>query len=82
MQTVSLFNAKTHLSRIVEDLLSGKEDRILISRRGKPAVLVIPAIRNDTAQRIGVAQGRFTVPDDIDGSNAQIASLFGEEISR
>jgi len=82
MQTVSLFNAKTHLSSIVEDLLSGKEDRVLISRRGKPAVLVIPAIRNDTAQRIGIARGRFTIPDDIDGSNAQIASLFGEKESR
>lgn len=82
MHTVSLFNAKTHLSRIVEDLLSGKEDRVLISRRGQPAVLVTPATRNDTSQRIGIARGRFTIPDDIDGSNAQIAILFGEEESR
>jgi antitoxin (DNA-binding transcriptional repressor) of toxin-antitoxin stability system len=82
MHTVSLFDAKTHLSSIVNDLLSGKEDSVLISRHGKPAVLVIPAIRSDTAQRIGIAQGRFTVPDDIDGSNVQIASLFGEEVSR
>lgn len=82
MHTVSLFDAKTHLSRIVEDLLSGKEDRVLISRRGKPAALITPAKPNDTSQRIGIARGRFEIPDDIDGSNPQIASLFGESVSQ
>jgi antitoxin (DNA-binding transcriptional repressor) of toxin-antitoxin stability system len=82
MHTVSLFDAKTHLSRIVEDLLSGKEDCVLISRRGKPAAVLTPATRNDTSQRIGIARGRFEIPDNIDGSNPQIASLFGETASR
>jgi hypothetical protein len=27
-------------------------------------------------KRIGVAKGKFTVPDDIDASNAEIAALF------
>ncbi len=79
MQTVSLFNAKTHLSRIVNDLLSGKEDCVLIARRGKPAVMVTPADVTDVSRRIGLARGRFKVPDDIDGTNAKIAGLFGEE---
>ena len=77
MHTVSLFDAKTHLSRIVNDLLSGKEDRVLIARRGKPAVLVLPANRTDVSRRIGWARGRFEIPDDIDGKNPEIASLFG-----
>ena len=81
MYTVSLFDAKTHLSRIVEDLLSGKEDRVLISRRGKPAAIITAATRTDTSIRIGIARGRFEIPDDIDSSNAQIASLFGETVS-
>ncbi len=82
MHTVSLFNAKTHLSRIVEDLISGREDRVVIARRGKPVVLVTSATLTDTSRRIGIARGRFVVPDDIDGSNPQIASLFGEDESR
>jgi len=82
MLTVSLFNAKTHLSRIVEDLLSGREDRVVIARRGKPAVLVTSAAHADTSHRIGLAKGRFEVPDDIDRCNPQIASLFGEDESR
>jgi antitoxin (DNA-binding transcriptional repressor) of toxin-antitoxin stability system len=79
MHTVSLFDAKTHLSRIVDDLLSGKEDRVVISRRGKPAVLVVPANCPDVSRRIGVARGRFKIPDDIDGMNSAIAKLFGAQ---
>lgn len=76
MHTVSLFDAKTHLSRIVEDLLSGKEDRVVIARRGKPVVLVTPAKEVETSRRIGLAKGRFDIPDDIDSANPTVASLF------
>ena len=76
MHTVSLFEAKTHLSRIVEDLLSGKEDQVVISRRGKPVVRVTPLSQRDASKRIGAARGRFKVPDNIDTLNAEIESLF------
>ena len=76
MNTVSLFDAKTHLSRIVEDLLSGKEDRVVIARRGIPVVLVTPAKEADVSRRIGLARGRFDVPDDMDHANPAIATLF------
>ncbi len=76
MHTVSLFDAKTHLSRIVDDLLSGKEDRVVIARRGKPVVLVTPVKDTETSRRIGLAKGCFDVPDDIDGTNPTIAALF------
>ncbi len=76
MHTVSLFDAKTHLSRIVEDLVSGRDDRVIISRHGKPVVCVTPLPAVDTKKRIGIARGLFKVPDDIDASNAQIAALF------
>ncbi len=76
MHTVSLFDAKTHLSRIVEDLLSGKEEGVVIARRGKPVVLVTPIKAMETSRRIGLAKGRFEVPDDIDGTNPTIAALF------
>ncbi len=82
MHTVSLFDAKTHLSRIVEDLVAGKEDRVIISRRGKPVACVTPLRKHDTSKRIGLARGRFSVPDDIDGANPEIAKLFGTPESR
>jgi antitoxin (DNA-binding transcriptional repressor) of toxin-antitoxin stability system len=76
MQTVSLFEAKTHLSRIVEGLVTGKEDRVVISRRGKPVVCVTSLRKANTSKRIGLARGRFIVPDNIDGANAAVAKLF------
>ena len=76
MHTVSLFEAKTHLSRIVESLLAGKEDEVVISRRGKPAVRLTPLRQADVSKRIGVAPGQFKVPDRIDRANPTIAALF------
>jgi prevent-host-death family protein len=75
MQTVSLFDAKTHLSRLIEQIATGAENEIVISRNGKPVARVLP-IQPDASQRIGVAAGEFEVPDDIDAHNAEVAELF------
>jgi len=77
MQTVSLFDAKTHLSRLVEQIVSGEESEIIISRNGKPVVRVLP-FAPDVSARIGVAQGEFEVPDDIDAHNDEVAILFAD----
>lgn len=75
MQTVSLFDAKTHLSRLIDQIASGTESEIVISRNGKPVARVVP-IKTDTSLRIGLAKGEFEVPDDIDKHNAEVAQLF------
>lgn len=75
MQTVSLFDAKTNLSRLIEQIVTGVEDEIVISRNGKPVARVVP-IRADVSRRIGLAKGEFKVPDDIDAHNAEVAALF------
>jgi antitoxin (DNA-binding transcriptional repressor) of toxin-antitoxin stability system len=79
MHTVSLFDAKTHLSRIIEDLITGRDDRVVISRRGKPVACLTPLKTVDTTKRIGLARGQFEVPDDIDAANTRVAALFGCE---
>lgn len=80
MHTVSIFNAKTHLSRLVDELLAGKEDAIVVSRHGKPVVRIVPFKGAETGRRIGIAKGRFKAPDNIDVPNAAIAALFaGDE---
>jgi len=47
MQTVSLFNAKTHLSGLIEQIVSGTETEITISRHGQPVARLVP-IRQPT----------------------------------
>jgi antitoxin (DNA-binding transcriptional repressor) of toxin-antitoxin stability system len=76
MSTVSLFDAKTHLSRLVEDLVSGQEREVIISRHGKPVARMEPVRPAQTSKRIGIAKGRFKVPDSIDRANPVIAKMF------
>lgn len=36
-----------------------------------------PVQMKNTSKRIGIAEGRFVVPDDCDACNDEIAELFG-----
>ena len=76
MHTVSIFEAKTHLSRIVESIISSKEDQIIISRHGKPVAMLTSLPDTDISKRIGIARDCFVVPDDIDSMNDEIALMF------
>jgi prevent-host-death family protein len=77
MLAVNIHEAKTHLSRLVEDAAHGKS--FIIAKAGKPMVKVIPYTDEETstAHRLGFMAGEITVPDDFDrmGSGV-IASLF------
>jgi len=79
MHTVSLFEAKTHLSRIVEALVTGGNDQVVITRRGKPVVRLAPLSEQNTSKRIGIARGQFSIPDDIDRTNETIATIFSHQ---
>ena len=82
MSTVNMLEAKTTLSKLVEQVESGTEPEIIIARNGKPAAkLVSLEIKAPAGKRIGVAKGAFSIPDDIDADNATIATLFGGTIN-
>lgn len=77
MLTVNIHEAKTNLSRLVEEAAKG--EAFIIAKAGKPMVKVIPIDAEDraVAQRIGFMVGEFNVPDDFDAMAAgDIADLF------
>ncbi|HMX15123.1 MAG TPA: type II toxin-antitoxin system Phd/YefM family antitoxin [Thauera aminoaromatica] len=76
MQSVNMLQAKSSLSRLVEAIESGREREIVIARNGRPAARLVPMESASMGPRIGVAKGRFEVPDDIDASNEDVARLF------
>ncbi len=76
MRTVNMLDAKSSLSRLVEAVESGRETEIIIARNGKPAAKLSRVDAAPPGQRLGVGKGRFTIPDDIDADNAEIAKLF------
>ncbi len=76
MKHVNMHEAKSQLSKLVQAIESGSEDRIAIARNGRPAAMLVPIPASGHVIRLGVANGQFVVPDDIDGDNAEIARMF------
>lgn len=77
MNYVNMLEAKSSLSRLVEDVELGREAEIIIARGGRPVARLVPlAPVAPVERRIGVAKGRFEVPDDIDAHNEEVANLF------
>jgi antitoxin (DNA-binding transcriptional repressor) of toxin-antitoxin stability system len=76
MASVNMLQAKSSLSRLVESIELGQEREIVIARNGRPAAKLVPIDVLPDGRRIGVAKGKFVVPDDIDAHNAEVARLF------
>ena len=76
MQAVNMLQAKSSLSRLVEAIEQGQEREIVIARNGRPAAKLVPMDTVPAGQRIGVAKGKFEVPDNIDTHNEKVARLF------
>lgn len=79
MRRVNMHEAKTHLSRLVDEAAAGES--FLICKAGRPMVRVIPLEADDSAaaprRRIGLLAGQCQVPDDFDRmAAAEIADLF------
>lgn len=64
MKLVNLYEAKTHLSSIVDAALGGEE--IVLARNGKPLVTLVPVREGKPSEFFGIDRGLFTVPDDFD----------------
>jgi prevent-host-death family protein len=61
---VNVHDAKTHLSRLLEQALSGEE--VIIMRSGKRLVRLTPVDLAPVYRKLGSAKGDFVVPADFD----------------
>ncbi len=78
MQTVNIHEAKTHLSRLIEQAAKGEP--FIIAKAGKPLVKVsrIDAPTGTQMRRLGFMAGQISVPDDFDQMGGkEIEQLFG-----
>lgn len=77
---VNMLEAKTNLSRLVDAVEKGIEPEIVIARNGRPAAKLVPVTAKKRKLRLGLAKGKFVVPDDIDRDNDLVARMFyGED---
>lgn len=62
--TVNIHEAKTNLSRLVEDVSHGAE--IVIAKAGKPIARLVPLEVPRTVRRHGLLRGKIRIADDFD----------------
>jgi prevent-host-death family protein len=80
MQTVNIHEAKTQLSKLIDQAVHGES--FIIAKAGKPLVKVtrLDAPQANTKNRLGFMEGQITVPADFDQMGKdEIAELFGVE---
>lgn len=66
MRTVNIHEAKTHLSRLIQQAVNGEP--FVIAKAGKPMVKVeaIDTPAPKPKRRMGFMEGQFNVPGDFD----------------
>lgn len=78
MKTVNIHEAKTQLSKLVDE--ASKGESFIIAKAGKPIVKVtaLSAPTGSQVQRVGFLAGHISVPDDFDQMGRdEIEGLFG-----
>ena len=73
---VNVFEAKTDFSKLIRLIESGREEFITVARNGRPVVKMIPVESTPVSKRIGIAKGKFEVPEDFDAGNDEIAAML------
>jgi prevent-host-death family protein len=74
VRQVDLHEAKTQLSRLLEEVEDG--ERIIIARAGEPVAVLIPYRTAVWRRRLGLFAGEATMRADFDELPADIAAAF------
>jgi prevent-host-death family protein len=62
MASISVYQARAELSRLIERALAGEE--IVITRRGKPTVRLLP-VEQALPRKPGALKGKLTLPESF-----------------
>ena len=60
---VNVREAKTHLSRLLEEVAAGAD--VVIARAGKPVARLVPIAQVPKPKQLGLLRGRIKVPADF-----------------
>jgi len=74
VKIVNMHRAKSELSRLVEEVLAGKE--IILARAGKPLVRLIAYEYDQRARRPGRFKGKIRIDPDFDHTPEGVVRAF------
>ena len=76
MKTVNIHEAKTQLSKLIDQ--ASKGEPFVIAKAGKPVVKVAALNAPKQMQRLGFMTGQISVPDDFDQmGKEEVERIFG-----
>lgn len=73
-EQVNVYDAKTHLSRLLERVEAGEE--IVIARNGRPVARLVPAQRAAPPRVPGSLRGRIWIAPDFDEPDEELIDAF------
>jgi prevent-host-death family protein len=74
-KAINIHEAKTHLSRLVEQAALGNE--VIIAKAGKPMARLVPLANAPRPKKYGLLKGKFKVPDDFNAPlDPAVLALF------
>ena len=79
MIKVDIQEAKDDLPHLVNLLETRQEDVVYLTRNGFPLVQLTLIPQDIPVKRIGVAEGRFRVPDEFAQWDGEIEDMLGDE---
>ena len=74
MKVVNMHEAKSKLSRLVEEAQLGEE--IIIAKAGKPVARLVPYTPAPEPRRFGGYENEIHIPLDFDEEDEEITRLF------
>ncbi len=63
-KTYNIHEAKTHLSRLLQQAAGGTE--VIIAKAGVPVVRLVPVVLPTEERELGTEEGRIVIADDFD----------------
>lgn len=77
MRQVNVHEAKTSLSRLLEEVEAG--EKVVIARAGEPVAVLVPYRTAAKKRRLGLFAGQVTIHSDFDELPPDMAAAFGDE---
>lgn len=75
MESVSIYEAKTQLSKYVSLIETKKEDTIVICKNGKPVAQIVPFVEKKE-KRLGIAKGLWADMTEEEFNDFDLCSLM------
>jgi prevent-host-death family protein len=74
MKVINIHEAKTQLSRYLQEVAEGKE--VVIGKYGQPIARLVPYVSAKPTYHFGLLKGQLETPADFDAPDERVPALF------